>query len=132
MPKDQPVHGGGWGHRHDWESIVVWLDAYDVDAEYLGIAWSGHGGFTKQKAEDKDDDDFTNSRPHIMYNTNGITSHELFLTSKKGGEQPLIAWGDMNEESRVALNEDDFGDAIVPFKETDKKFTSSLKDAILD
>lgn len=43
MLKDKTGHGEDWGHHRDPESIVVWLDAFDVDAEYMKI-WSGHLG----------------------------------------------------------------------------------------
>lgn len=37
MLKDKNDYGENWGQRRDPESIVVWLDAYSVDAEFMKI-----------------------------------------------------------------------------------------------
>lgn len=42
-PKDEP--SDGLGHRHDWESSVVWLSAESTEATIVGAAASAHGGF---------------------------------------------------------------------------------------
>lgn len=43
MPKDSP--STGLGHRHDWESAVVWLSAQSTTASIVGGAASAHGDF---------------------------------------------------------------------------------------
>lgn len=43
MPKDSP--STGLGHRHDWESSVVWLSAQSTSATIVGGAASAHGDF---------------------------------------------------------------------------------------
>ena len=43
MPKDSP--SSGLGHRHDWESAVVWLSAQTTTASIVGGAASAHGDF---------------------------------------------------------------------------------------
>lgn len=42
-PKDEP--SDGIGHRHDWESAVVWLSAQSTSASLVGAAASAHGDF---------------------------------------------------------------------------------------
>lgn len=115
MPKDQPVNGVG-GHTHDWESIVVWLSSDSKDAKYLGLAYSGHGGYTAVPLGEDEDDNFDGNKPLIKYLTNGITNHELSLGTEKGGEQPLIDWESLPGAARQALDQADFGSANVPFK----------------
>jgi len=53
----------------------------------------------------------------------------FILISRKDGAKLLIGWCNMDIEAEVVLNEADVGNAIVPFKEMDKKFASSLKEA---
>ena len=122
MPKDSP--STGLGHRHDWESAIVWLD--DVNAanpNILAISTSAHGGF----------DTFTSNlelsgtRPKIRYFSVWPVNHQLGVTSTQGGEQPLIAWESMTQAARDALQNTDFGSANVPFKEGN--FLSNLGEA---
>jgi hypothetical protein len=124
MPKDQPVAGTS-GHRHEWESIIVWLSGESEDAEYLGIAYSGHGGYSTRKSGEGDASGFDGSRPLVGYGTNGILNHELSFPDVKGGEQPLIDWGAMTPAAREALRTHDFRDANVPFN--DKNFYDNLE-----
>jgi hypothetical protein len=122
MPKDQPAHSAtGSGHRHEWESIVVWLSENSPDAEFLGVAWSGHGGFSTMKAEDISDSELSDGRPLIEYFTNGFTNHELTLTTNKGGEQALIEWERMGDAATQALQDADFKDANMPMKDGNLK-----------
>lgn len=114
MPKDNALHGGGWGHTHDWESVVVWLSDDSVDAEYLGIAYSSHGDFSVTSADHTPDDAFEDSRPFIEYYASGST-HSVRLSTTKGGEQPLIDWDAMTEEAQNALTDTDWGSAVCPF-----------------
>lgn len=130
MPKDQPVNGvQGGGHRHEWESVVVWLSGKTSEAEYLGVAWSGHGGYSTEKAEDSEDGNFSDGRPLIAYNTDGVMNHELHLGTEEGGEQPLIEWEAIGKTARQALTNADFGDANVPLK--DGNFEDNLSKASL-
>lgn len=128
MPKDQPIDGSG-GHRHEWESIVVWLSHAAEDAELLGLSYSGHGGYTRVGVDDDEDDEWDGTRPKIAYDTQGFTNHELFMGNTKGGDQPLIDWLAMSDAARNALNTYDFGAANVPFNE--KNFGANLEKAKL-
>ncbi|KAI9162876.1 25 kDa protein elicitor [Paramyrothecium foliicola] len=126
MPKDSP--SSGLGHRHDWESIVVWLDRKEATtkAKVAGVAVSGHGKFDKKKARDVR---FSGSRPLIAYNSQWPMNHRLYFTPQKGGQQPLIAYEKLTNAARKALEKRDFKSANVPF--INKNFANNLKKAAL-
>jgi hypothetical protein len=106
----------------------LWLSSRDDNAQFLDIAYSGHGGYTKVKPSGMHRF-MDGTRPKIGYNTNGITDHDLTVTPDKGGEQPLIDWSALTGKARKALEETDFDRANVPFK-TDN-FYHNLKKAML-
>ncbi|MCY8573922.1 NPP1 family protein, partial [Bacillus haynesii] len=48
FPKDSPLPLKAFGHRHDWEGIVVWIDnPANQNPKMLSIAYSQHGKFQK-------------------------------------------------------------------------------------
>ncbi|KAI0009810.1 NPP1-domain-containing protein [Xylariaceae sp. FL0662B] len=119
MPKDSP--SSGLGHRHDWEGIVVWVD--DPDAEspnIVALSTSAHGGFDTITS----DFPLDGTRPKIRYFSIFPVNHQLGTTDTKGGEQPLISWENLTQAARDALENTDFGDANVPFK--DSNFENNL------
>ncbi|ORY65278.1 elicitor [Pseudomassariella vexata] len=120
MPKDSP--SSGLGHRHDWESIVVWTDtSYST---ILGVATSAHGEYATTTSPPLD-----GTRAKIQYYSTWPTNHQLGTTDTKGGEQPLIAWESMTDAARTVLTNTDFGSANVPFK--DANFQNNLALAAL-
>ncbi|KAI1193051.1 NPP1-domain-containing protein [Nemania serpens] len=122
MPKDSP--SSGIGHRHDWECIVVWLDGDSADsASIVGLSTSGHGDFDTITSDFPVD----GTRPKIEYYSTWPIDHQLGTTDAIGGEQPLIAWEDLTDAARTALEDTDFGAANVPFK--DANFESNLEKA---
>ncbi|KAI1270535.1 NPP1-domain-containing protein [Xylariaceae sp. FL1019] len=121
MPKDEP--SDGLGHRHDWECIVVWLDSSASDASIVGLSTSAHGGFSTITSSFPLD----GTRPKIQYYSVWPVDHQLGTTDTVGGEQPLISWDDLTAAARTALQDTDFGDANVPFK--DGNFESNLAEA---
>ena len=115
MPKDQVIAGVENGHRHDWESTVVWLNAKNDN--FIGISVSGHGGFTSSKNPNKY---FSNGHPTIGYDKpfqlpDGV-SHRCIFTKEVGGMQPMFDWARMDGKTQRALKRADFGRAVVPFK----------------
>lgn len=49
FPKDSPLPFNAFGHRHDWEGIVVWIDnPANQNPKVFSIAYSQHGKFQKQ------------------------------------------------------------------------------------
>lgn len=128
-PKDEPsaLEGAlGFGHRHDWESIVVWLSAESTSATVLGVAASAHGDFNAEAASDVT---FSGNGALIQYASNGILDHSLGFTTTKGDQQPLVAWESLDSTIQNALADTDWGDANVPF--IDANFQNNLVEAEL-
>lgn len=107
FPKDQWISG----HRHDWESIVVWLTECSPTAQVVSISYSGHGQYKKESSPPLD-----GTHPKVRYASNGIMNHELWPTDDAGGTQPLVSWESLTPAARDALTNTDFGNANVPFK----------------
>ncbi|KAF2163143.1 hypothetical protein M409DRAFT_68752 [Zasmidium cellare ATCC 36951] len=121
-PKDSP--STGLGHRHDWESIVVWLSSASTSATLNGVAVSGHGEY-----ETSTSPNLSGTRPLIRYYNTWPVNHQLGFTSTVGDEQPLIAWESLPSAASEALTSTDFGDANVPF--IDSNFENNLATAAL-
>lgn len=68
-PKDSP--SSGLGHRHDWESSVVWLSAQSATATIVGGAASGHGDF-----ETTTSPNLSGSSMLIRYYSNWPVNHQ--------------------------------------------------------
>lgn len=117
MPKDSP--SDGLGHRHDWESIVVWLSAESTSATLLGVSASAHGDFQANTSPN-----LSGTSPLIRYYSTWPVNHQLGFTSTVGGLQPLIAYESLTDAARTALANTDFGSANVPFK--DANFENNL------
>lgn len=117
MPKDEP--STGIGHRHDWEEAIAWLSAESEDATLVAFSVSGHGGISSSSSPGLSGDN-----PLAGYESFWPLDHQLIQTTTVGGTQPLIAWENLTTAAQDALQNTDFGDAIVPFK--DSTFTSNL------
>lgn len=117
MPKDSP--SDGLGHRHDWEESIVWLTGDTDTATLAGYSVSAHGGVTTDTTPG-----LSGTQPLTEYVSIWPVNHALEQTSEVGGAQPLIAWDSMPAAAQTALQNTDFGSAIVPFK--DATFTANL------
>ncbi|MCJ2186964.1 NPP1 family protein [Novosphingobium beihaiensis] len=115
FPKDQVLDG----HRHDWESAVVWLSECSTSATVEAVSYSAHSGYDKSTSPPMSGD-----HPLARYYTNGFTNHQLGSTSSQGGQQPLIQWEKMPAAARNALTNTNFGSANVPMK--DANFANNL------
>ncbi|KAE8377999.1 necrosis inducing protein [Aspergillus bertholletiae] len=126
MPKDMPNSGVSTGaHRHDWENVVIWIDNPAVaNPTLLGGAASGHGSYKKTNNPSRQD-----TRAKVEYFTNFPTNHELQFTNTLGRDLPLIAWESLPEAARRGLEDANFKDATVPFK--DSTFAGNLAKAAL-
>ncbi|KAF8867396.1 putative NPP1 domain protein [Acephala macrosclerotiorum] len=120
MPKDEP--SDGLGHRHDWEGVIVFLtsETSTTSSNIVAVCPSAHGNW------DCSTDGFTLSgtSPLIKYESIWPLDHSCGLTSTVGGQQPLIAWESLPIVAQTALDDTDFGSAIVPF--IDAHFETNL------
>lgn len=136
FPKDQPPKflGIGFGHRHDWENIVVWTYECKVGSPIFKIDYSTHGkyrldyappvwrGYKEYLVE--------GVHPKVSYHAtySGFADHSLDYTYEMGRSQPLVSWSKIPLPAKKALNEYYFGDANVPFKDNGN-FWSNLEKA---
>lgn len=126
FPKNQPVHPISWhGRRHDWQSVVVFLSKNSLDAKLLGIS------FTRANLEDQVysivkagdwppiERYLDGTRPKMKFQSDNMQDpFDLVMTTTKGGEQPLIDWQKLTPAARKGLNERDYRDVQVPFKDS--------------
>ncbi len=120
MPKDEP--STGIGHRHDWEGVIVWLASSSATTanNIVAVCPSAHGKW------DCSTDGFSLSGTGalIKYESIWPLDHSCGLTDVVGGQQPLIAWESLPTVAQTALDNTDYGSAIVPF--IDAHFTTNL------
>ena len=123
MPKDEP--SDGLGHRHDWEGVIVWLSSSTATtaANILAVCPSAHGNWDCST----DGYSLSGTSPLIKYQSIWPLDHSCGLTTTIGGQQPLIAWEDLPTVAQTALDDTDFGSAIVPF--IDAHFDTNLANA---
>ncbi|KAL2826322.1 putative NPP1 domain protein [Aspergillus cavernicola] len=116
FPKDSP--STGLGHRHDWEGVIIWLsDSSSTSAEnILAVCPSAHGDWNCE-TNASGGVSLEGSRALIRYYSVWPVNHQLGFSGDVGGVQPLVAWESLGEVVRGALEDTDFGDANVPFKE---------------
>ncbi|GMF32958.1 unnamed protein product [Phytophthora fragariaefolia] len=113
FPKDSPA--SGFGHRHDWEHAVVWLNNPAVTSpEILAVSTSAHSGYTVYYPPSSDYLDGSSAK--IDYYSVLLINHAFRMTSDTGKTQELIMWDQLTDTARMALENTDFGDANVPFK----------------
>uniref|UniRef100_H3GHK8 Necrosis inducing-like protein NPP1 type n=1 Tax=Phytophthora ramorum TaxID=164328 RepID=H3GHK8_PHYRM len=125
MPKDETLDGVG--HRHDWENCVVWLDDITLDEpNIVALSASYHSTYLYYYPPDSDYLDGDSAK--IEYSTSWVLlDHSLSATSTSGETQDLIMWDQLTDAARTALEDTDFGDANVPFKEAN--FETKLANA---
>jgi hypothetical protein len=123
MPKDEP--STGLGHRHDWEGVVVWLSSSTSTSasNILAVCPSAHGGWDCST----NGYSLSGTGPLIKYESVWPLDHSMMLTTTVGGQQRLIAWESLPTVAQTALDDTDFGSAIVPF--IDAHFDTNLANA---
>ncbi|MED1305302.1 NPP1 family protein [Bacillus pacificus] len=130
--KDQAVAGSGlFGHRHDWEHVIVWVK--DGQVEY--VSYSAHGNFyTNHRSNVR----FEGKHPKIVYHKDGGLTHAFRLAQSHDEPPenhyqqwlhlPLVGWdGYPSLAIRDKLVTTDFGKANVGIKPGD--FEDKLKSA---
>ncbi|KAF6802993.1 necrosis inducing protein [Colletotrichum sojae] len=126
FPKDMPNDGVPAGsHRHDWESVVVWLNNPSVaNPTILGGSASGHGKYKKTTSPQREGDSLK-----VEYFTQALLNHELQFTDTAGRTYPVLDWDAMSPAMKSALENTEFGQANVPIK--DENFLDNLGKAAL-
>ncbi|KAG6035721.1 hypothetical protein E4U41_005949 [Claviceps citrina] len=112
-PKDQSGIDGG--HRHEWESVAIWLDGADTDsARIVGGAVSAHGEYKTTQGVGVMS--FKDGHPLCKYYSDGFIfgTHHMGWTHKVGGLQPAVAWEQLTRAAQDALQNTDWGDADFP------------------
>ncbi|TYZ67363.1 hypothetical protein PybrP1_010466 [[Pythium] brassicae (nom. inval.)] len=114
FPKDSPFTG--LGHRHDWEHVVVWIDNPNAaNPTILAVSPSAHSGYNKYAPPRAGTVADTSAK--VDYKSNVVINHALDSTTSAGEQQPLIMWDQLTPAARTALENTNFGDAIVPMKD---------------
>ncbi|OWZ10502.1 Necrosis inducing protein NPP1 [Phytophthora megakarya] len=111
FPKDSP--SPKFGHRHDWEHAIVFIDNPDVpNPKILGCSVSSHSGYAKYNPCPSYAVDGTSIKVRYMHKW--PINHDLDITGDAGKFQDLIMWDQMTEDARRALNSVSFGSANTP------------------
>ncbi|KAI5853651.1 NPP1-domain-containing protein [Durotheca rogersii] len=126
----------GYGHRHEWEHVVVWVK--DDKVQY--VAASRHGGYTVKKVGDAAVQ-FEGTHVKIVYHKDGGSTHAFRFPKTDGGDEPpenhlgkwyispgLVSYNGFPSTSlRDKLTSHDFKKATIAFK--DSQFADNLKKA---
>lgn len=135
--KDQAIAGSSLGgHRHDWESVVVWVKQGASQPSYLSA--SAHGDFDTEAVSDVP---MNGAHVEIVYHKDGALTHAFRFA--KWGEVPeawadggwdtpaLVSWdhfpGSNGTALQTTLNNSSWGSAN--FMIQDSKFAATLDEA---
>ncbi|MFF0012688.1 NPP1 family protein [Streptomyces sp. NPDC005374] len=96
--KDQcdPTGISGCGHRHDWESVVVFQKQGEEKPRYL--AASRHGGYSTHAINEVP---MNGNHVEIVYHKDGVKDHPFRFA--KWGEKP-VAWGNGTWDTPALVN----------------------------
>ncbi|OWZ09957.1 hypothetical protein PHMEG_00017263 [Phytophthora megakarya] len=129
--------------RHDWKNVVVWIDNPEVmEPKIVGVSMSKSG--TKYSIQTKLSADYyagfrimgRRHNPGYIYGSKTSLRFEyktyfgtyVDFTFRHGEYQDLIMWEQLSEAAREGLNnEDNFGEATVPF--SDDNYKNNLEKA---
>ncbi|KXH54096.1 necrosis- and ethylene-inducing protein and ethylene inducing peptide [Colletotrichum salicis] len=111
------------GHRHDWETSIVWFDSASVNSAIItGGACSGHGKFKLTSSPQ-----INSNNVKVEYYTQGGLDHELQFTNTVGRTYWIWDWDAMEPIVKGALNKGDFKKANCPFN--DNHFETNMRAA---
>ena len=113
-PKDQPAAGNVvGGHRHDWESVVVWLDNPDsANPRILGAAASAHGKYSSTTSPK-----IQGNNVKVEYFVSFPSNHATQFTDTVGRTYWINDWDTMPNAAKDALAPPGlFRSANVPFR----------------
>ncbi|PCD22084.1 hypothetical protein AU210_015884 [Fusarium oxysporum f. sp. radicis-cucumerinum] len=122
-PKDQPASGNVFGgHRHDWESVVVFIDNYQSPGATLyAAAASGHGNYKHDK-----NPPMRGNNVMVEYLTSFGKDHELQFKTSPGRTYWIYDWAAMTPAARKGLIDGPSGDPRNPWGRADVPFTDAF------
>ena len=103
------VLGGVGGHRHDWENVIVWIDA---DENVIGAAFSSHG-------------DYSTTTAPLMIGDSVVaaykiswTTHSFFEADSTNSinQDNLVSFDNLSSALQSNLQENEWGNAVFPMK----------------
>ncbi|GLS25297.1 NPP1 family protein [Marinibactrum halimedae] len=99
MPKDNGVPFAFFGHRHDFEEIVVWTRNNDI----IGAAYSAHGDYYYDE-----NPYLSNGRVNASYGIDAFT-HSMGAVARRdrgdGTVWPAASWELLTPRAKQALND---------------------------
>lgn len=127
FPKDNGLIIASIGHRHDWEHVVVFVENLGNSSleSIVGAAYSAHGGVSVTNNPNRD-----GKQIYINYDYNGSVTHS-FVEGNSGSntDHVLISYSRLSSAARNTLDNQDFGNAIVPFRNSGDRFNSRIQQA---
>ncbi|WP_105974829.1 NPP1 family protein [Streptomyces geranii] len=109
--KDQTLNGAdAFGHRHDWESVVVFQKQGEESPRFLSA--SRHGGYSTHPISEvpmgKVNNEANYNRVEIVYHKDGASTHAFRFA--KWGETPVI-WGNGTWDRPALVTMENMADA---------------------
>lgn len=128
FPKDQGNrYGKGFGHRYDWEEVVVFLDD---NGNRIKAAASAHGGLHPIGTRGSDARYWSGNRVKVSYgikNRGSLKNNALHFTSKGSGDRlNMLDWYYMTSRMRSAISRS-WGSARPQI--VDRRFSSRIHEA---
>jgi hypothetical protein len=114
----------GGGHRHDWESVVVWVRQGASQPSY--VSTSAHGDYSTYAASEVAWWDAARTHPKIVYHKDGVSTHAFRLASASEAPEndsgqwhweDLVGWDQFPSTAiRDAVVNKDWGSANFPLR----------------
>lgn len=120
--KDQAVSYLGFGHRHDWEFVLVWT----TNGKLTHASFSAHGGVDTRARQELDFDAGRENAVKAVYHKDGIRTHsfrpakknEVAENALRSWHTPtLVDWRRLTANQQRKFNEHNFGDANCSFND---------------
>ena len=126
FPKDNGLIFPSIGHRHDWEHVVVFVSNLNQSNERLvGAAYSAHGDVSSTTSPNK-----SGNQIYVNYDYHGSVTHSFQEgTSGSNSGHVLVSWGNLPTAAKNTLNNQSFGSAVVPLKDSSSRFESLIEQA---
>lgn len=121
FPKDNGFPFAGFGHRHDWEEVVVWVKNNRIQ----GVSYSAHGDYQR-------DQSFVaaGNTVNIEYGIDGFTHAMSKISGNRVGDGdiwPTASWSLLTSEAKATLSnrsDDVFGRTNVAVRDVETGNTS--------